>query len=234
MNDNRIKCPNQKCGAENPSNAKFCRVCGQPIIVDDEGYTLDLFPDIELTPVSLKPIRFVTIMEKISYFMLPILIISLILICGDLKRDFIHEFRRDAHEITVSIGFVLVFIFAIVFIVGLRNCCKLIQYRINADYIEENIFIGETKRIAKRKKLGLFDTKKKRILLRTKYDKITTFDDQHLQLENNSKVGIYSIPLRKIIVPLQYEQVMIIKNGVLCGVKDSQLTHYDTRGNVLQ
>ena len=229
-----IKCSNIDCKAENPANAKFCRVCGQPIIIGNEGYTLDLFSDIELTPVSLKPIQFVTKIEKASYVILPILLISLFLICNDLMRDFIDEFGREVHEITVSIGCVLAFIFVIAFIAGLTHCCKQIRYKLNADYIEEKAFVGDTKRIAKCKKLGLFDAKKKRVLLRTKYDKISKFDEQHLQLENNSKMGIYSIPLKKIIVPLYYDTITSVKNGVLCGVNDSQITHYDIRGNVLR
>lgn len=229
-----IKCSNPECKVENPANAKFCRVCGQPIIVDYKGYTLDMFQDIELTPVSLKPIQFVTKIEKASYVILPILLISLFLICNDLRRDFIDEFGREVHEITVSIGCVLAFIFVIAFIAGLTHCYKQIRYKLNADYIEEKAFVGDTKRIAKCKKLGLFDAKKKRVLLRTRYDKISKFDEQHLQLENNSKMGIYSIPLKKIIVPILYEKITQVKNGVLCGVRDSQMIHYDTRGNVLR
>lgn len=228
MNES-IKCPNPECRAENPANAKFCRKCGKPIGVIMKSYTPDCFPEIELMPVSAYSIRFVNVLQKVSFVICPVLL-YVVYSCIEYKYNFIYHYDLIPLYVIMFVSI----IFVIIMYIGLKNALLYCKYVRNTDYIEENTFVGETKRIAKRKKLGLFDTKKKRILLRTKYDKITKYDDQHLQLENNSKVGIYSIPLRKIIVPLQYEQVMIIKNSVLCGVKDSQLTHYDTRGNVLQ
>lgn len=223
-------CPNNH---ENPNDAKFCRVCGQPILVNQEKYTPDCFPDIDLIPTTLRPIQFVFKLEKASYILFPIFVGGLLFIL-DCKRDITTMFGGDVWEVAVVIGVILSCIFLIYFIVGLEHCWKRIRYKLNADYIEENKFVGETNRIAKNKKLGLFDSSTKRISLRTKYDKIEQFDNQHLLLENNSKIGLYSIPLKKIIIPLKYEQITLIKDGVLLGIKDKQMTHYDIRGNILQ
>ena len=106
MNESTIKCPNPECGAENPSNAKFCRKCGKPIITSGDEYTPDLFPNIDLVPISIQPIRFVNVWEKISFVLLPLLIIFLIEICGEYKYDFNDEFGRDGWEFTITIGMI--------------------------------------------------------------------------------------------------------------------------------
>lgn len=90
------------------------------------------------------------------------------------------------------------------------------------------------KRIAKEKKLRLFDYKNKVVLLNPCYDSITQFDDVHIQLEKSNKFGLYSIPLRKIIIPIEFDGITPVQNGVIEVVKDSHGSHYDIHGNTLK
>lgn len=234
MNESTIKCHNPECVAENPKNAKFCRVCGSPIITSGDEYTPDIFPDIELVPISIQPIRFVNGWEKASFVLLPLLIIFLIEICWDYKLEFIDEFRRDAWEITITIGMICLFIFIISVIVGLKKACLLAFFNSNADFIERKDFMGKLRRIAKNKKLGLFDGKKKKILLKSKYDAISKLDEQHVIVVENSKKGLYSITRRKLIIPINFDEIKSDKIGTFTAVKDMQMFHYDIYGKKLR
>lgn len=90
------------------------------------------------------------------------------------------------------------------------------------------------KRIAKNKKLGLFDNRNKVILLNPIYDSIFKFDDVHILLEKENKFGLYSIPLRKIIIPIGFDGIASIQNGVIEVTKDLHGSYYDIYGNILK
>lgn len=233
MND-VIICPNQECKAENPANAKFCRMCKHPLSTSEDEYTPNLFPDITLRPVAVMPIRFINILERGAFVLLPLLIIFLYFICGDYKREFKDEFGNDAFDVVSIGGIIFSVLFALLCINGIKHYIRYSSYSENADYIEEAFFMQKLKRIAKDKKLGLFDNKNKVVLLNPSYDSISKFDDVHIQLEKNNKFGLYSIPLRKIIIPIEYDGIAPVQNGVVEVVKDSHGSHYDIQGNVLK
>ena len=234
MKETTIKCLNPECHADNPANAKFCRKCGQPIVTDQGEYTPDLFPDIELSPISLQPIRFVSGWQKTSFILLPILVIFLVAICNDFEYDYKRAFGRDAWEITMTIGLFCFVVFAISTLVGLKNACRSAIFNANADFIEGKSFVGELKRIAKNKKLGLFDEKKRKILLKSKYDAISKFDEQHILVMENAQKGLYSIPRKKLIIPIVFDDIKSDKIGTFSAVKDMQVFHYDIYGKELR
>ena len=233
MND-KIICPNPACKAVNPSNAKFCRMCKHPLSKSEDEYTPNLFPDITLRPVAVMPIHFVNILEKGAFVLLPLLLVLLYYICGDFKGEFKHEFGSDAFEVVSIGGIVFSFLFGLLCINGIKHYIRYFTYSENADYIEDSFFMQNLKRIAKDKKLGLFDNKNKVVLLNTSYDSISKFDDVHIQLEKSNKFGLYSIPLRRIIIPIEFDGITPVQNGVIEVVKDSHGSHYDIHGNTLK
>lgn len=230
----KIICPNPECKAVNPANAKFCRMCKHPLATSEDDYTPDLFPDITLRPVAVMPIRFVNILEKGAYFLLPMLLMILYFVWGEFKGEFIFEFGSDAFEVVSIGGIIASILLALLCVNGIKHYIRFSSYSDNADFIEEDCFIQKLRRIAKDKKLGLFDNKKKIVLLNPIYDSITKFDDVHIQLEKGKKFGLFSIPLRKIIVPIEFDGIAPVQNGVIEVVKDSHRSHYDIHGNVLK
>lgn len=233
MND-KIICPNPACKAVNPANAKFCRMCKHPLSTSEDEYTPNLFPDITLRPVAVMPIRFINLLERGAFVLLPLLIIILYCICGDYKGEFKDEFGSDAFDVVSIGGIIFSVILGMLCINGIKHFIRYSSYSDNVDYIEENFFMQKLRRIAKDKKLGLFDNKNKVVLLNPCYDSISKFDDVHIQLEKNNKFGLYSIPLRKIIVPIEFDGIAPVQNGVIEVVKDSHGSHYDIQGNVLK
>lgn len=229
-----IICPNPECKAENPVNAKFCRMCKHPLSTSEDEYTPNLYPDITLRPVAVMPIRFVNVLERGAFVLLPLLVIFLYFICYDFKGEFKDEFGSDAFDVVSIGGIVFSVLLALLCINGIRHYIRFSSYSDNADYIEEAFFIRGLKRIAKDKKLGLFDYKNKVILLSPCYDSVSIFDGVHIQLGKNNKFGLYSIPLRKIIIPIEFDGIAPVQNGVIEVVKDSHGSHYDIQGNVLK
>ena len=111
---------------------------------------------------------------------------------------------------------------------------RYFTYLKNADYIEESFFAQKLKRIAKDKKLGLFDYRNKVVLLTPAYDSISKFDDVYILIEKGNKFGLYSIPLRKIIISIGFDGIASIQNGVIEVAKDSHKSYYDIYGNILK
>ena len=229
-----IVCPNLDCKAENPANAKFCRMCQHPLSTSEDDYTPGLFPDIALRPVAVQPVHFVNAVEKLSFIVLPLLLLFLYLLCRVFKDDFIVDFDRGPFFLIVGVGAILSVLLIIICINGIKHHSGYAAYMDNTDYIEEGFFMQKTRRIAKNKKLGLFDNKTKRVLLTPDYDLITQFDETHIQLGVGNKIGLYSLALKRIIVPIEYDGIAPVKNGVIEVVKDSHMSHFDIHGNVLK
>lgn len=229
MND-FIICP--KCEAKNPINAKFCRMCNHPLSLEQDEYTPALFPDIALRPVAVLPIRFVSFIEKWTLLLiipLFLFVFSLITNASSFKRTF----GRDGYESITAISIIFFFVFVLIAIRGIKHYYRHKKYTQAVDYVEESCFAKKLRRIAKHKKIGLFDSKTKKVILFPNYDSITRFDDDHILLGCGFLRGLYSIPLRKIIVPVEYDGIAPIADGVAEVTKDSKKSHYDTHGNIL-
>lgn len=176
-----IICPN--CQTENPANAKFCRMCKHPLLTSKDEYTPNLFPDITLRPVAIIHTHFVSPLEKGAFVLLPLLLVFLYFICNDFKGEFKDDFGSDAFDVVSFGGVVFSFLFSLLCLNGIKHYIRYFAYSKKADYIEESFFMQKLKRIAKNKKLGLFDDRNKVILLNPIYDSIFKFDDVHILLE---------------------------------------------------
>lgn len=227
-----IRCP--ECQTENPANAKFCRMCKHPLLTSKDEYTPNLFPDITLRPVAIIHTHFVSPLEKGAFVLLPLLLVFLYFICNDFKGEFKDDFGSDAFDVVSIGGVVFSFLFSLLCLNGIKHYIRYFAYSKKADYIEESFFMQKLKRIAKNKKLGLFDDRNKVILLNPIYDSIFKFDDVHILLENENKFGLYSIPLRKIIIPIGFDGIASIQNGVIEVTKDLHGSYYDIYGNILK
>lgn len=227
-----IRCP--ECQTENPANAKFCRMCKHPLLTSKDEYTPNLFPDITLRPVAIIHTHFVSPLEKGAFVLLPLLLVFLYFICNDFKGEFKDDFGSDAFDVVSIGGVVFSFLFSLLCLNGIKHYIRYFAYSKKADYIEESFFMQKLKRIAKNKKLGLFDDRNKVILLNPIYDSIFKFDDVHILLEKENKFGLYSIPLRKIIIPIGFDGIASIQNGVIEVTKDLHGSYYDIYGNILK
>lgn len=227
-----IICPN--CQTENPANAKFCRMCKYPLLTSKDEYTPNLFPDITLRPVAIIHTHFVSPLEKGAFVLLPLLLVFLYFICNDFKGEFKDDFGSDAFDVVSIGGIVFSFLFSLLCLNGIKHYIRYFAYSKKADYIEESFFMQKLKRIAKNKKLGLFDDRNKVILLNPIYNSIFKFDDVHILLENENKFGLYSIPLRRIIIPIGFDGIASIQNGVIEVTKDLHGSYYDIYGNILK
>lgn len=227
-----IRCP--ECQTENPANAKFCRMCKHPLLTSKDEYTPNLFPDITLRPVAIIHTHFVSPLEKGAFVLLPLLLVLLYFICNDFKGEFKDDFGSDAFDVVSIGGVVFSFLFSLLCLNGIKHYIRYFAYSKKADYIEESFFMQKLKRIAKNKKLGLFDDRNKVILLNPIYDSIFKFDDVHILLEKENKFGLYSIPLRKIIIPIGFDGIASIQNGVIEVTKDLHGSYYDIYGNILK
>ena len=110
----------------------------------------------------------------------------------------------------------------------------MFRYRLNADYIEDNFLAHDIVRIARKSRMGLFDKKKKKVLLNSIYHEIDKFDNQHLLVTKDKKKGIYSIAFHKIIIPVKYDSISKFVNSVATAKIGADEFHYDVKGNRLE
>ena len=229
MND-FIICP--KCEAKNPQNAKFCRMCNHPLSSKQDEYTPALFPEIPLRPVAVLPIKFVNFFEKWALILFfPMLFFIFILLTND--SSFKRTFGRDSYETTTAISIIILIVCLPFAVKGIKHFFRHRKYAQYVDYVEESYFIKKFRRIAKHKKIGLFDNKTKQVVLLPNYDAITKFDEDYILLECGLLKGLYSIPLNKIIIPVEFDGITAFTNGVTEVTRDSKKSHYDTHGNKL-
>ena len=110
----------------------------------------------------------------------------------------------------------------------------MLMYKYAAEYIEQRFIENDIVRIAKKSKMGLFDKQRRKVLLQPKYTNIEKFDADHLIISVDKTQGLYSLPLRKIIVPVQCEHILPFFNCVTTVMIHGQECHYDVKGNKLR
>lgn len=245
----------KKCNTANPINAKFCRKCGTAFNPIDRykqivilwlckvptikknavttAFTLDTFKSIDFRPTSIVEIRFV---NWFTVFMC-------VLFLGLSFFSISYEGNYLLYEILYrnidwyDSSFVQAFFFgvaAIFALLVLKSIYKKIRFKFNADYIESNFCGDEIVRIARKSRMGVFDKKKKKVLLPSKYSDVENFDDHHLMLSVGTKKGLYSLKYRRIIVPIKYESISKFVNSVTTVRFNGNDYHYDVKGNLLR
>lgn len=262
-NEITIRCLNPKCGADNPHRAKFCRKCGTAF--DDKErvrqlaasvlellrvkiknlsgqlirrnqvsmFTLDTFKDIDFKPTSVVDIKFT---NKRSWVYLVILSVLFGFSVSDwgvaVIRSMIEEY--DIGFLNLAKWFVLIPI-GVIIVSNTRKFFKKIRFNVNADYIEDNFLNKEIVRVAKKNQMGLFDKKRLKVLLSSKFDNIVKFDSMHLLLVKGGLKGLYSIRYKKIIIPIEYTDISLFVNSVIKTTKgNGGCFHYDVKGNRLR
>lgn len=226
---------NKTCskGHINPPEAQYCSVCREPLMNSKGIFTLDLYPNIHFVPTSIKKIRFVKGGEVFSWIFLPIIVLVGGLLFDSFEDeiiDFFHDEVDSLIGIAISgTGLLLLLLYGA--FRGIIHVGNMVEYKVNADYIEETTF--ELVRVAKHGKLGLYNQSKNKLLLPPQYDKIEKFDKNHVLIGQNRFIGLYSIPFRRIIIPVECDAINPEKKGVFDVTASGEIRHYDVLGNIL-
>jgi hypothetical protein len=203
------------CGAENPEDAKFCRGCGK---------IFQVIPSIKWIETSLvKTWSFV----GWSFVML-LLFIGIFYPTGGLIAICTPASERD---IPILIFF---WIYSIIFIIiCCRICSKYKQtqkFRRIASAIENTD--ARDRLISKAGKLGLYDWRKKKVLLGIEYDSIKKQNDFYYVVNKGNKYGMFSRLSNSFIVPCEYDSVSPFVNNVATIIKGNITEQVDTQGNI--
>lgn len=197
------------------------------------GFTPDMFPSINLSPCSVAKVDFQC--KKGVFFMVVLIGLFVLLTIFEYETRSLLDFFNWPSGVSyyVYLGglWLLSFIFLFKSVPFLRRLYKWFRYKMNADYIECSAFIHNLFRIAKNGKLGLFDKSEKRVAMSSIYDNITKFDGNCILVEKSGKKGLYSIPLGRMIVPIQFERIEPFKNYIVACHTSTAIYHYDVNGN---
>lgn len=251
------QCPNPECRADNPVGANFCRKCGTAFspanrykqmvksffnkiftISNSSNagmFTLDTFSNISFQPVSVVKIRFVNrFVVFLCVLFAALWFATFTGLAGDVLYEIDHWFYEDVfvyHQYEVEL--VCLAIAGLCALLILKWWIKKLRYKFNADYIEGTFVNSEIVRIARKSRMGLFDKRKKKVLLSSSYSNIEKFDNQHLLISKGNKKGLYSLTYRKIIVPVMYDSISQFVNSVTSAAIQGTEHHYDVKGNEL-
>jgi hypothetical protein len=212
------------CGAENPNDAKFCRVCGKLI---------PTVPELKWVETSTVRIRyggggiFLNVLLTIG------LLIALFTSVGFLMMYIEHggRFYSDIVDITIIVWIIT----PIWLIVTCRRLSygkrKTSQLRRIASDMEDS---GRSNRyLTKSGKYGLYDWEKKKVLLPVEYDAFEPVNNgaYHIVLKQNKR-GLYSCLLKAFIVPCEYDAITPFVNNVATIRKGDVTKRIDTQGNI--
>lgn len=247
------QCINPSCLADNPDDAKFCRSCGYAFTPSflrrisrfinknnsscDNKFTLDTFTNIEFKPKSISNIKFINRLNLFICIIFIIIFLLFINIPSYYYREFDDAFDLDGllyyhRDYLISIIFIIIIL---TFSVLLNNICHKIKYNLNADYIEEHFIDNQIVRIAKKSRLGLFNKKKKKVLILSNYTNIDKFDENHILLYKGDLKGLYSLTYNKIIVPTKFKSISYFTNAITTAISvDGVSYHFDVKGNKLK
>lgn len=194
-------------------------------------FTLDVFKSIQLQPISVAPLTFINKFWLVADIILLVWIYAFYNI-SDVRymlKDMMGEYNFETFYDIMPLSCAIL---GIISVSLLYSLIKKLIFLANSSYIEKS-FTGQLVRIAKRCKLGLFDTKNKKVRLYSRYDSIEKFDDNHLVITRKGKKGIYSIPRKKIIVPVSFDSISSFSNSVCTATVGTLVYHFDIKGNRL-
>lgn len=251
-------CNNPICKADNPAGAKFCRKCGTAFTPANRYkqmvksffnkifaisnssnagmFTLDTFRNISFQPVSVVKIRFVNrFVVFLCVLFVALWFATITGLAGEILYeidDWFYEEVFKYHQDIIGLGFLAVAGLCAIFII--KWWIKMLNYKLNADYIEDRFVNSDIVRIARKSRMGLFDKSKNKVLLSSSYSNIEKFDNQHLIINKGNKKGLYSLTYRKIIVPMMYDSISQFVNSVTSAIIQGTEHHYDVKGNELR
>lgn len=193
-------------------------------------YTPSSFPGIDFIPRTLFSPHF----NIILWLFLTLINVGVFFLLQFFSDEVEHEFG-EAITIFFKILVLLIYVRLL-----FKLCTSIIQALIfnhSADFVEKTPMTGisgKMYRIGKNSKLGLFDSKRKKVSVKTRYESIEVFDSNHLLLKASGKVGLYSIPKKKIIIPVKYNRIDTFKNHLADAVWSGGVDHYDMTGNLMR
>lgn len=223
-------------GHSNRDDAKFCGTCGRPI-VQKTGFTLDVFPNI-----SFKVTDYIKFKESDECSIILKLLLSgpiiVFFVAGVCRLMYImlctyYDLQPSNIDDITSLLFCLV--------IGIIPCVvkvilMLIRYfrlKANSDFIEVTDQVYA--RIAKKSKLGLLEKcDGYRVRLSARYGIIEKISDKYYSISKKGKHGIYSTVIDRIIVPVKYESVFLMCEGVWSAVNKGKVTYYNHKGKVVK
>lgn len=226
----------ENCKEENPAEANFCRKCGVAFAKKGSPtFTLDVFKDISLVPVSIAGMRF---FNRFCIFCFLFFSATLFLMYMGVVWDVIYHINEwmweELYEFESYVFLANLIVVCLFSIHILVRGIKKLRFKCNAHYVEEKNIAGEMVRIAHYSRLGLFDKKRKKVLLRSVYTRIDKFDNNHLIISVGKYKGLYSIPYRRIIIPPSYDSITKGLKPVISAEYAGVVTHYDIKGNMLR
>ena len=198
-------------------------------------FTPDLYPTISLVPASAKRIRFVKGVEVFSMIFMPLLLLVGFIVYDIFWQQidpFIEEGLEDGSAyFVIGVISLIIILLLIRCLKGLVHIKDAFRYKLNVDYIEETNY--ELARVAKAGKLGLFNQTKNKLLLLPRYEKIEKFDSKHILIGNNRYIGLYSVPVKKVIIPVECDAISPEKDGIIEVTINGTKHHFDALGNRL-
>jgi hypothetical protein len=217
-------CTNPECKAKNPDHAEFCGECGTPFITR----TSPPEEKIQWQETSLVKIHRTFGGHVVTFFVFIVWIVGGIL----LLLNLLHEYS-DFH-ISEDFIWIVVLIFFFSLLIWLLRVGygenKTEELHKNASAIE---MTGEKyRRIMKGNKIGMYDWKKKKILLPVEYQSIERMGDVYYKIKKDGKYGIFSKLLNRIIVDCEYDDVSPFVNNIAELVQGNKKLKVDSQGNI--
>ena len=82
--------------------------------------------------------------------------------------------------------------------------------------------------------LGLFDTRKHKVLLPSAYSNITIYNCDFLLIEKNGLQGMYSLKNKSMVIPVKYDRIENFENSIFTTIRGNEKFYYDVNGNELK
>ena len=213
----------ENCNTVNPNDAKFCRSCGEGLLS---------VPPVEWRETSeIKLSRGKDIIWSI--LLLPLMFVLFVVVAGGLTGFGYWDYPSWIHEGIFYVYLaVWIITFFIVFInVVTRGKRKKNQLCSIASAIENSQ--RNDRYLTKAGKYGLYDWKKRKVLLPVEYDALESMDyGSYYILSKETGKGIYSRLLNRVIVPCEYDAVTPFAGHRATVTKNNVTKQVDTQGNL--
>jgi ribosomal protein L40E len=219
-------CTREGCKTNNPDDANFCRNCGT---------SFDLNTQLKLKYQST--VKLNSYNGLYSQFLLCSVVILPFYFYSPISRLNSHTdgrlaeyIERDKH--LVMIGLLLLLFFSILITCHIKSIRKKDKkLRDIASVLE--VTTKREKIIAKAGKYGLYDWKKRVVLIPVEYNTIEQMQNElFYKIGKANKQGIYSCSLNKIIVPCEFETVSQFRNGKAILTNGDITNKTDMQGNI--
>jgi RNA polymerase subunit RPABC4/transcription elongation factor Spt4 len=212
-----MKCKN--CGAENPDDAKYCRQCGREMIDSSIKW-------IDISLVKVNPSAGYVFLDIILFIAFGVFVACFIA-CTEHYLNYHEDWDNSMYFLLIT-SFILFFILCYMLTYKKR---KTSEIRNVASAIENSD--RNDRYLTKAGKYGLYDWRRKKVLLPVEYDSLTPLNiGAYYIIVIGNKQGIYSRLSNSIIVPCEYDAVTPFVDSVATLTKGNITKRVDTQGNI--